>query len=281
VAEYLIETIRRRLGLTGRERPGVWLTHDVDAIGRTAIHTAKQAAGLALQDWPRVLGAVARFVDFAVARDSLNHFDRIRELEGDLSSTVFVYAGGGARFRDPDYGLSDPRVRDLIRRSDSVGCHASAASSVDAEAMRVQREALERVAGRPVAAVRQHWLNLDQTRSSEAYARAGFSIDCSLGFNERWGFRNGMARPFRLACGLTEIPLALMDQHLYWNRRLTRAERRLEIAALLDEVVRFGGCVSIDWHTQTMGRAYGWGQGYEDVLAAVRERKMEARVYPR
>ena len=279
IAEYLIDLVRPR----PPGRAAVWLTHDVDAIGRSTIHTAKQAVAVAME---RGWRAPARALDFALAADTLRPHDRIRELEGDLPPTVFVYAGNGrARFADPDYRLSDPRVRDLLRRAESVGCHNSIASSFDARMLRGEREALERAAGRPVTAVRQHWLHLLPARALRAQVEAGFTIDASLGFNERWGFRNGLARAFppydhaaQAPMPLLEVPMALMDQQLYFNRRLTRAGRRAEIAALLDELQRFGGFVSIDWHTQTMGRAYGWGGGYEEILAMIRDRGIEARV---
>lgn len=279
IAEHLIDLVRPR----APGRASVWLTHDVDAIGRSAIHTAKQAVALAME---RGWRAPARALDFALAPDTLRHHERVRALEGDRPSTFFVYAGcGRARFADPDYRLGDPRVRDLLRRADSVGCHNSVASSFDAPMLRQEREALERAAGRPVRAIRQHWLRLLPARTLRAQAEAGFTIDCSLGFNERWGFRNGLARAFhpydhaaQAPMALLEVPMALMDQQLYFNRRLSRAERRAEMGAMLDELARFGGFVSIDWHTQTMGRAYGWGQGYEDLLALLDDRGIEARL---
>ena len=75
--------------------------------------------------------------------------------------------------------------------------------------------------GAPVRSARHHWwaLGCPPDATLAAHAAAGIRVDCSLGFNDRIGFRRGIAYPFRpfdrnrrQPIPVWELPTAAMDK---------------------------------------------------------------------
>ena len=271
------------------------LTHDVDAIRKTPELRLKQGAfqlvnalRLIARAEPRAAGA--RLLDgarFAWRSGAFDTWDEIRELEEAhrVRSVFHVYGGpaGGARHGrsrliDPAYDANElaATLRSLHAGGWTIGVHPSFDSWRDADALRSQREAVERVVGSPVERCRQHWLRFSWGETWAAQERAGLTLDSTLGFNDRPGFRNGAALRFepwsferRAPLGIDAIPLVLMDSHLYDYELLTDEERRATMSRWVDEVTAVGGEASLLWHQQTMHPDYGWGAGYRELLHLV------------
>jgi hypothetical protein len=182
-------------------------------------------------------------------------------------------AGWNRRFPgsvlDPGHNIAEPRIASLLQRllaaAFEVGLHASVGTLRSSNRLRAECHRLESVAGRPVTAVRQHWLRYSWRDTWAGQARAGLSTDHSLGFIDRPGFRNGAALAFRplVASGngsasFTAVPLVLMDSHVYDYNVDARIDRGSEIERWIGEILAVRGLASVLWHPHTLRSAYGW-----------------------
>lgn len=270
------------------------LTHDVDAIRKTGVIRLKQAAfnifnfvrlsisgqpGMAVQK----LSAALRFL---LSSDDYLGIPIILDLEKKYGlRSVFLFYAGGAGWRrsiksiliDPSYEINavelGPILQEMLNGGWQIGLHPSFLTWCAPEEIASQRKALEGVTSRPVEIVRQHWLRFSWAHTWGAQEKAGLSLDLTLGFNDRPGFRNSAALRMPIYSGgnkkstLESVPMVLMDSHLYDYSNLS-SEQRIEcMKHYLDEIKQVGGVGSIIWHPHVFGRDYGWSKGYENLLA--------------
>ena len=273
-------------------------THDVDAVAKTKEIRFKQAM---FHRFNAVRGAAK--LDFTEMRRCLERarimrnpdgdywcFDEIMELEEsfDIRSTFHFHAGDltkrsrKTRLIDPGYDVRDGRLRTLFMRLRNggwtVGVHPGYDHFADADAIGAECDRLEAAASARPTRVRQHWLRFAWEETFRAHVAAGLTLDTTVGFNDRPGFRVSAAlryHPLILEDPETEyeeIPLVLMDSHLYDYGRLDDTGRRHEIAKWINEVHAVGGDASIVWHQRVMHPDYGWRAGYEETLRAALRR---------
>ena len=271
----------------------ILVTHDVDAIARTAslrlkqsvFHAFNSARNLVRGNVRRSFEKAWKSIRFLLGRDDVWQFDKIMAMEEarGIRSHFFFYAGGNSLRRHPLRQLIDPaydvladRLRSVFARLRSggwtIGLHQSFDAWKDAEAMRRERMALERAAEVKADSCRQHWLRFSFADTWRAQSDAGFTLDTTLGFNDRCGFRNGAALRWRPVDGsvLESVPLVIMDSHLYDYRELEPDQRRAEMARWIEEVRAVRGQASVVWHQQVMGSDYGWADGYSELLDILR-----------
>ena len=138
----------------------------------------------------------------------------------------------------------------------------------------MQKLRLESVAG-PIAACRQHWLHFSWEKTWAAQWAAGLTLDATLGFNDRPGFRASHALRIAPWDGAKAapmqrfemIPMLFMDSQFYDYGRLSPAEIGAAMKPWLDEVRAVHGTATVNWHTQTLTDAYGWRPGFEELLS--------------
>ena len=272
----------------------VHLTHDVDAVAKTIPIRLKKmafegynAARSALDGELRA--SARRLVDsarFAVRPADYWQFETLSELESrhGVSSTFHFYAGSRRSPRqmlfDPSYDVASSRFAQLLQslahQGHRVGLHQSFDSWCNPGAMAREKSKLEEAVGASVAHCRQHWLRFSWEKTWAAQERAGFSVDATLGFNDRPGFRTGcaMTAPAWLGDRASEtlhtMPLVLMDSHLFDYNPMEKDARAAHIDKWLDEVHAVGGEASVVWHQRVFEpQDYGWGGDYEYVLQKV------------
>ncbi len=274
------------------------VTHDVDAIRKmpeirfkqTAFHLYNAARAASTGRWSLAAKKLERAARFLGTTPNYWNFPMIRKAEADrgIRSTFNFYGGPPgwrrASFRkmlmDPGYDVNaDDIRRELGCLRDggwSIGLHPSFECWDDAVLMRREREAVERACGAPVSECRQHWLRFSWTKTWRTQIDAGLSLDTTLGFNDRPGFRNGTALRFRpwdedtgRALAIEAIPMILMDSHFYDYAAPTDDERRPALARWIGEVRAVGGQASVNWHVHTLAPDYGWAPGYIDLLDAL------------
>ncbi len=283
-------------GLFGQiPSPRLLMTHDLDAVRKTPEIRFKQSVFHMINAGRRLLAVdpagmaekLSSALSFALRSGDFWFFDTIRRMEEErgLTSHLFVYGGppglrrGIARsLFDPAYDVADPRLSDTLRRlSDDgwiIGLHGSFYSWNDPAALRRERERIEAAIGRPVTSNRQHWLKFGLNETWPAQEKAGLTFDCTFGFNDRSGFRNGAALAFtpwnettRGAGTLVSWPMILMDATLYEYLSLPPDERRASMASLVDEVRFVGGDATLNTHPHGLSDDYGWSDGYAEMLA--------------
>jgi hypothetical protein len=297
---FLRRLVARRLGADEEvlfgplPKPRILLTHDVDAVDKTLALRLKKLAfsGFnALRQLSKGQGreALARLAEgfrFALHGADFRLFDALCALERRHGRTsLFLFHGRESRVVSPGRWLLDPGYRisaaefpsllhDLVAQGWEVGVHPSFYTWRDAGALARECRAVGAASGRAVTACRQHWLRFSWAETWREQVKAGITLDTTLGFNDRPGFRNGCAlrfQPWDVAAGrplgLAAVPMVLMDSHLYDYTFMDDAGRRATIARWLGEVAAVGGEASIIWHVHVMHPTYGWAAGYEELLA--------------
>jgi hypothetical protein len=217
------------------------LTHDVDALAKTFAIRFKQSAfrGFralrlsirgAIQRARKVAASAAAFAFGGGTYDRIDDVAKAVEAAGHRS-LFFIHARRAWRdpvdaLLDPGYSLDRPhlaeRLRGLIARGHEVGVHPSYSSWNDAARLTEERATVGQLVAGEVRACRQHWMRFSWMHTWAAQEQAGFSLDSTLGFNDRPGFRVSAAlrhRPWNMTTGMAHklevLPLIVMDSHLY------------------------------------------------------------------
>jgi hypothetical protein len=167
-------------------------------------------------------------------------------------------------------------MRGLIERGHEIGVHPSYSSWNDATRLKEERDSVGALVSGDARSCRQHWMRFSWTHTWAAQEQAGFSLDSTLGFNDRPGFRVAAAlrhRPWNASASaphqLEVLPLVVMDSHLYDYAELDPEARKKRLRHFLDEVRTVGGEAAILWHPHTLSTDYGWRSGFEQMLEMV------------
>lgn len=175
--------------------------------------------------------------------------------------------------RDVSYDVARRRYRTLCRRLAAdgweIGLQASYLAGTDSSSVSPQAARLAALTGSRASGVRHHYLRLDgdrPMRTLAAHADAGLAYDTSIGFNDRPGFRAGVALPFQLydeSIGsprrFVELPMTIADMHL--PRHEEEAAVRMVIDHL-DTVRSLGGLGVLNWHVGHWHSDPAWRAAY-------------------
>jgi hypothetical protein len=261
----LREAVRRAAGRRAVHLVAPWpdghrwaatLTHDLDVVALWPLFSGLRAVELARK---RQLGQLARVVGAAATRVARSPvWEAVRDLvaleSSPLSATWFILCGTPTvrTFAQGDLTFTpeSPAARRIVeaatRAGHEIGLHGSFATFTAEHELAVQRARLERIAGREVRGVRQHFLRMRPGRTHAAMRAAGFRYDATYGFADRNGFRLGVADVVP-AWDATEqegrddfdlVPLAWMDRALSKYRGIEDPRAWVDDALALTDVVR-------------------------------------------
>jgi hypothetical protein len=286
LVHHYADEVRALLRLPPRApaAPVVVLTHDVDehfadlfGVRASVKRLARDLRAVRPSALRRAAGLARRIADRGP--DPNDRWDEWREVLGRWNgrATFFVasynlFDSGAGRY-DVAYDVRDARVarvfRDLADAGAEIGIHLSLQARSGAEQIRRERERLEEALERPVRSARHHWwaLGRDSAATLRAHAEAGLAVDCSLGFNDRPGFRRGIAVPFHPFDPQTEAPLdtwalptTAMDRALF-DGPAEAAEAGSRLRTLLDVTHAAGGTLVLDWHAHVLNPRVLHGAG--------------------
>ena len=226
------------------------------------------------------------FIYLGMARDFWRGFDRYVEMEAGLASTYFVIptrnypgrpiAGNGVSRRAARYDVTDvkPQLQKVISSGSEVGLHGID-TWVDSVKGREERDRVTQTLGTTVTGVRMHWLFFDG-KSPAVLEQAGFSYDSTVGYKETVGYRAGTAQVYRPlgAANLLELPLHVMDTALFYPDflNLTDEEAWQVVGRLIDDLGRFGGALTINWHDRSIAPERLWDGFYLRLLQELKSR---------
>jgi hypothetical protein len=282
------------------DRPfALCLSHDVDFASTKDHHrklarrmrrafSARGPRWIALK---HAAGSLYRLLTEASKADPLGRFEEWLELEAryGFSSTFHYFPPSPepAHVLDCDYGLEDKvtfegrrvSVAGMMRRMKElgweIGLHGSIESARVPGALEDQKRQLEEAIGGRIRSTRQHYLQYDVTVTPELQARAGLLCDSTMGFNNSIGFRASTSYPFWCwghresdKLPVLEVPLHIMEVALFRRpeARSTEAQAIADCLALMDAVERVGGCLTLNWHPNSIVNA-----SYYRIFAALLE----------
>lgn len=281
------------------------LTHDVDhplirkhgldhtTLGFLYRATVGSVAGMVrgrrrARDVVRNLLAAAKLplVHLGLAPDFWSRFDRYPDLEKGQRSTFFVIpfrnrpgrrgSAAAPSRRAARYGAADiaAQIQALKAAGSEIGTHGIDAWT-DSAAGRTELEEIRRVAGAPEAGIRMHWLYFDE-RSPQVLEAAGADYDSTVGYNQTIGYRAGTAQVYRPpgCTRLLELPLHMMDTAMFYPDylNLSPQDAKVRAAQILDNAVRFGGCVTVNWHDRSIAPERCWGDFYTELIDEMKKR---------
>jgi hypothetical protein len=227
------------------------------------------------------------FVQLGFAKDFWRDFDdRYMELERGLRSTFFVIPfrncsgknsnGLAPRFRAARYGAQDIActIQKLMTGGCEVGLHGIDAW-LESSAGREELEEIRRLTGAADIGVRMHWLYYDEN-SPLALEMAGAAYDSSVGYNETVGYRAGTTqayKPFGVR-RLLELPLHAMDTALFYPAYLdlSPADAKMVLDRMVENAIKFGGCLTVNWHDRSTAPERLWGRSYRDLIQNMKDR---------
>jgi hypothetical protein len=227
------------------------------------------------------------FVHLGLAKDFWREFDdRYLELEKGLRSTFFVIpfsnmpgnksSGPAPSIRAARYGAQD--IADTIHKLTAAGCEVGL-HGIDAwmDSSKGDQELNEirSLTGTSEVGVRMHWLYYDQ-QSPVVLEQAAAAYDSTIGYNETVGYRAGTTQAYKPlnANQLLELPLHIMDTALFYPSHLglSRQQAKSQVGPMLDNAVRLGGALTINWHDRSLAPERLWGEFYSDLIQDLKSR---------
>jgi len=221
-----------------------------------------------------------------IVKDFWNQVDRYLELERDLAATFFViptkgdagvdFHGRMSPKRASHYALSDiaDDLKNLLSANREIAVHGIDAWRDSAKG-RDERKHVQEITGTAETGVRMHWLYFD-SQAPATLEKAGFSYDSTVGYNETIGYRAGTTQVFKHAevDHLLELPLHIMDTALFYPSymNLPNDQARAAMLPLIENVTRFGGVLTINWHDRSLGPERLWDDTYLALLGDLRAR---------
>jgi hypothetical protein len=235
-------------------------------------------------NWKAAFSLPLVFAGFA--KDFWDQVDRYLELEGNLASTFFVIPTKGdagvdcqnrrkAR-RAARYALADiaDDLNKLLSANREIAVHGIDAWR-DIAKGRDEHERIQEITGRSETGVRMHWLYFDADAPLKL-EKAGFSYDSTAGYNDTIGYRAGTVQVFKHPSvdHLLELPLHIMDTALLYPSYMNLSDKQTMAAMLplIENAIRFGGVLTINWHDRSLGPERLWDDVYANLLRDLRHR---------
>jgi hypothetical protein len=226
-------------------------------------------------------------VQLNLSKDLWTEFDDCyRELEKGVCSTFFVIpfknqpgfcrSGPAPSYRAARYGAKDisGAIDKMIASGCEVGVHGIDAW-MDSERGCEEIEEIRGLTGVTDVGVRMHWLYYDED-SPLILEKLGAAYDATVGYNETVGYRAGTTQSYKAlqTKRLMELPLHVMDTALFYPSYLglSPSQARSVMDRMMDNVMRLGGCFTVNWHDRSVLPERCWDGSYSELLADLKQR---------
>jgi peptidoglycan/xylan/chitin deacetylase (PgdA/CDA1 family) len=257
---------------------GLILTHDVDRVRKTYQYMTH-------------FFRTRRFYhikSFFSNKNPYWTFKQIMDIENNLNvKSTFFFLNERKKinfFRLKTYELSlgryrikDPAVTKIIKELNNngweIGLHGSFDSYCDINLLRKEKNELEKIVGKPVIGIRQHYLNLSIPTTWFYQQKVGFKYDASFGMTRELGFRDQIKNIFMPdKINMYVIPTVIMDAVLFSTSR-TYKDAWDKVITIIKEVKQNGGVLCIVWHTERFNNNEfpEQGQFYIDLINYCRQ----------
>lgn len=274
--------------------PTIDLSHDVDYINKTLQLRLKQTAfngfnTIKSLSSPKLFWKnLKKTFLFLFSSPSYWCFDYWQTFEKSLGkrSIFYIYTqtkkkGFKTWLLDPSYNITNNKklqnkLIELKNDGFEIGLHGSYESATDFNLLKAEKETLEKALGLQVSKTRQHWLNYFEDSTPHFHEKL-FKEDSTLAWNDRIGFRSGIANKYRpynfkneKAFNYEIVPQIIMDSNVYdYANDDKTLEKAKDILALSMQVSKI--CyVSISWHQRVSSSDYNWHVFYEELLDSIK-----------
>lgn len=285
---------------TDRDRPILFLSHDVDRIKKYSLRNLAYTSAQVLKIKPdndsvgfkkllKNMGEISRGLLFKL-KDPYWNFAELKETEQQfgVSSTWFFLEK--RKNLNSRYHFHHRKIQKLIQElsaaGDEIGIHGTLESSEDPEILAGELQRLRDVCERPVYGIRQHFLKYRNPQTTKIQSETDLLYDATLGIAEQIGFRNSYVHPFKLydfkgdkPINLWQIPLNVMDASLFEYMNTPLSDISETIHPIVVEVSRFKGVFSLLWHQCRLDELDNPGINacYQSVLKEIMELEFDSK----
>jgi hypothetical protein len=220
-----------------------------------------------------------------LSNDFWLEFQQYMKIEEDMRSTFYFipfknYPGVRGAKRAPkcraakyDLFKIKEQVCDLVKNGCEVGLHGIDAWQDHTRAC-IEKNRITELTGQSEIGVRMHWLYFEERLSPKILEEAGFEYDSTFGYNDAVGFRGGTTQAFcpSSATSLLELPLNIQDTALFYPGRMNLSETDAMDCCrrLIEWTAKFGGVLTVNWHTRSLSPERLWGNFYKRLLEEMR-----------
>jgi peptidoglycan/xylan/chitin deacetylase (PgdA/CDA1 family) len=251
---------------------GLILTHDVDRVKKSYQYITH-------------FFRTGRFYHLKSIFQKINPywtFDKIMEIERRLNvrSTFFflneskkvnVFKLKSYELAIGRYRITEPKIANIIKTLDTegweIGLHGSFESYHNKKLMSKEKKDLEKIIGKPVKGIRQHYLNLKIPDTWIYQKELGFEYDATFG-NKELGFRDNIKNIFiPNSVDIYVVPTAIMDAVLF-DKFKNYKESWEKVISIVQEAKKAHGVLCIIWHTERFNNNDfpGQAQFYIDLI---------------
>ncbi len=298
VVNHLFDELERiirknfpKLSFGQKQKPIIEYSHDIDYIDKTLQLRLKQT-GFSLftaaknLTRPLFFGKhIKKTAAFLFSSPSYWCFDYWEDLEkkANVRSIFYAYAQTTKKdlksiIFDPSYKIRmnkrlSQRLRRLLQEGFEIGLHGSFRSATDEERLSKEKTILEESIRTELHKVRQHWLRYFERVTPYIHDKL-FKYDSTLGWNDRIGFRSGIANQYRPYDHKNQKPFnylitpqVIMDANIFEygvDRIESLSQKAMQLLGDLRELK--SAHVSISWHQRVCNSDYRWHGLYENIL---------------
>lgn len=238
------EELNIKLDIKKLKPTKVFLSHDIDSVNGSFLQDGLWA--VKNKRFDIVLKLVLEHI---LNKPHWKNIDKIQEIhtENDLKSTFFWLATkeiGEHQVKNGDYNIKE--LEELSKYSSINGLHKSS----------LNLNINEEIKWLPFQTTlnRYHFLMFQLPQAWDKIKESSLNFDASLGFAERYGFRNNYSLPFRpydiskgQATQFIEVPLNIMDGTFQKYMNIPVKDTALVITDFLEKH-KYNSIISILWH---------------------------------
>lgn len=254
-----------------------FLSHDIDSLYGSTVQDGLWAIKHLRPDV--LLKLIANVI---LQRPHWFNIDQIMDLESeyDFRSTFYWLVNKGRidkRQTNSDYSISSPKLKASLSRVAARGFENGLHKSISPQSLKEEAALL---ATNPIGN-RYHYLKFKLPNAYQAIQDSGLKLDASLGFAEKFGFRNAYSFPFSPynfetgeAFDFLEVPLTLMDGTFQRYMKVPVEKTARQIIEFIEKNKQ-NALISILWHNTffTNYKYKGYLQEYKKILAYLHESK--------
>jgi len=178
------------------------------------------------------------------------------------------------------YSINDPRVVGVLKELEQggweIGVHGSYDSYKNKELLAKEKRTLEKILGKKIIGIRQHYLNLEIPATWKLQKDVGFKYDASFGYRRDIGFRDGKLLPFKPfeEEDFLVIPTTIMDSALFYKYSSPEMAWR-KILEIFKHAEKNRALITVLWHQRVFNEKEfpGWGKIYEKIIQEGLKRK--------
>lgn len=198
----------------------------------------------------------------------------------------FFHVGQRRNKYDKNIPTGNKAFRQLVKTTSKkykVGLHPSWHSGDEHQYLEIEKDVLEKMVDKPIAASRQHYIRFSMPDTFRRLVHAGIKEDFSMGYPTINGFRASVAFPFywydlekEEQSELLVHPFCFMDANSHFELHHTPQQALEEMLQFYEAVKKVSGVLCTLWHNTFLGTDplfKGWREVYEIFIKKVTEGK--------